>query len=1557
MQFRPTNIDLFRLLPPYFLNILDFSELMNTENIELKEFQVNFTRGYDNLFIQTADSDTLEYHEELLGLAVNPDDDLETRRVRILDRYQLTIPYTNPLLREYLNKYIGLDSWTYEENISGYFINIAIFSDSVTDILNTRMLILEMVPAHIDTLITIDDGYFFESDIFYGAAIYVDVQQSMYFDIEIPELKYKVYYHPGAPDATGTVTDNNEYDYNQQVTILDNGFIRDNYMFEGWSTEQGFPAVYFPGDIIDMPPNDLNLYAAWNEAFQVNVTYTAQPVGLVTGTTIDPNSPYYTGDEITILENGFTHTDPREVFIGWSLDDDGSTVEYLPGQVVIAGIYDIPLYPVWQIPTYRVLYNPNAEDATGDVEDLDRYEAYAPFTVQENGFDRIGYRFVGWNDTEDGTGEWYVPGAIVPMPEGGITLYAIWGEAEGDALYIRQNNAPIIPPTVIDYIKETNPAFQYTPQGQVAISPEGNYLAVSTTSTAARIMIFKYNGTSWDRITTVSGLPTTSVGQMAFSSNGEYLAFLDSSISSTPIRMLKRDDSDVYTAYNATFGDLNTASFYYFIKISNDGRKIFVVWENSSIEGIGSARYYFDTEGNGTYRSSPRIGLQGTPTGCAMDGYGIHCMMKLTNVSAYNHWVFYYDTVSGGIKYKVINTQEHVGINEKIDLSNDGESLVYGVQGNLIIRTGLEYPLGKSWEISGDLPPELPGIDFSNSIVRTLQLGGSTAYTYAVAVADNAASILWTGSQSPNLFLYKRDEPTLNNYSIIPTPAGVPSGSVQSPTISANGSRLAFAFASGTNDNRVSILRANMENVLYPARMIKYSKNGRFKVIVRRADYGTDMLEVLERTSEGYTTPWNVQSVQSGTISNVILTQAGFGMVILYDTLTSYPNNTRGLAAFYRASNATDDYDNNHTFIFISSQAMSIPKTGISDLLTQTYYIGGPGESTASSGIYSSIRVDLNPQKPRFNTTSTAMQYGIDLTPDSALGMWDNSSGNTPMKILRSIVRDNQVYNSNTAFPPTPGTDSIGIKVLEVYKGFMIVLRILQDAPYLEAYFVYNNSTTGYNYGPVPIDTNPIDSQIIDIVVSSDNRFVGLLTSVQEQKLVVYEVTGSISNSNMLVLVNNSKLVNELPEVSAGKLYGIDITDGGNALTIAHNNNATLTEYVKDNDIISLTYDKIDAKDIYNPNNNIIQTFELCPDTNRLLVVYKDEPAIYEYMFTNLNGVVWEIIGTPIVTDFVPTHLYPGKEARNIIAKRFVPGEDNLLYLKVYSRFPTDINAYPGLDAELYVDDITHEGTLIYDADNTGQIVVQRHRNEGTGGASWKYWGGTETHYALDRFVDITTNPYFNSSTGLGMSGSGVPFMYTTTMDGRYIYHLYFTSSSSGSINISKIEFMYNDTVTYPTPIVKRFELIQVASMPNYGAGTSGELYKAMIMSEIQNYILIAFNASGTTQSGLIIVNPNDVSDKSYPTLYTSLINIYAMDNTPDGRHVYVAYSNAPYLCRLTIEGRDIVNQELLTGLVTQPPTKLRVTSDGNYIICGYDNSTDLDIIKINYNYNITGGA
>lgn len=218
------------------------------------------------------------------------------------------------------------------------------------------------------------------------------------------------------------------------------------------------------GSNAGMYSNGQNLYLFGQGA--TTITYTTNPTGCpivgypvtyvggtgATGSTVDPNSPYDEGDDVTIMANNFTKNGYS--FTGWTTDvnietKDGSDY-YVAGDLIPAGkifqiyVEDIVFTANWEPITYSVRFNKNDNNATGTMSNQNfTYDVAQNLT--SNAFSNVGYVFTGWATSNNGAVV-YTDGQNVSnltAANGAIVdLYAVWSSVytlsvQADVPYVK----------------------------------------------------------------------------------------------------------------------------------------------------------------------------------------------------------------------------------------------------------------------------------------------------------------------------------------------------------------------------------------------------------------------------------------------------------------------------------------------------------------------------------------------------------------------------------------------------------------------------------------------------------------------------------------------------------------------------------------------------------------------------------------------------------------------------------------------------------------------------------------------------------------------------------------------------------------------------------------------------------------------------------------------------------------------------------------------------------------------------------------------------------------
>ena len=151
-----------------------------------------------------------------------------------------------------------------------------------------------------------------------------------------------IYYHPNG--AEGVTIEEGRYPTDSDVTIAANPFTRDGYRFIGWSEASPTAGVSRqPGDLISMPPRQLNFYAQWEEGEEALYTVTY----IVNGGTGDlDGGAYMTFTGLAVGDPMPVPVDPElegYAFDGWA----GDIPATVPGEdVVIYGTMTLIERPI-----------------------------------------------------------------------------------------------------------------------------------------------------------------------------------------------------------------------------------------------------------------------------------------------------------------------------------------------------------------------------------------------------------------------------------------------------------------------------------------------------------------------------------------------------------------------------------------------------------------------------------------------------------------------------------------------------------------------------------------------------------------------------------------------------------------------------------------------------------------------------------------------------------------------------------------------------------------------------------------------------------------------------------------------------------------------------------------------------------------------------------------------------------------------------------------------------------------------------------------------------------
>ena len=142
-----TNI--CKYYPRWFRRILDFQYLCRSEGEELRCLAEAMDQIRKNLFVQTMDEGTTAQWEAILRILPTPEEDLDFRRLRVLNRLSLRPPFTLIFLREKLDLLFGPGNYLVEVDYPNYTLYIEASVESQRYFGEVSALLSIIKPCHI----------------------------------------------------------------------------------------------------------------------------------------------------------------------------------------------------------------------------------------------------------------------------------------------------------------------------------------------------------------------------------------------------------------------------------------------------------------------------------------------------------------------------------------------------------------------------------------------------------------------------------------------------------------------------------------------------------------------------------------------------------------------------------------------------------------------------------------------------------------------------------------------------------------------------------------------------------------------------------------------------------------------------------------------------------------------------------------------------------------------------------------------------------------------------------------------------------------------------------------------------------------------------------------------------------------------------------------------------------------------------------------------------------------------------------------------------------------
>ncbi len=246
-----------------------------------------------------------------------------------------------------------------------------------------------------------------------GAGYSLDELKNAEWELELQEdgstvlkvyfnMGYKIKYNKNAKDATGEMADN---DYTKSAPTMpsekDWTFERPGYEFIGYKIENSGETFTDPQDfkeyLLGQEDREVELFAQWNPLdYHIKYNKNAEDA-----TGVMETDDYLGSDENMPSKEEWTFERRGYELVGFKIENEGDIYpadskefkEYLLKEQD----REVELYAQWNPLPYKIKYNKNAEDATGEMKDDDYLGSDETMPSKEEWtFEREGYDFTGF---------------------------------------------------------------------------------------------------------------------------------------------------------------------------------------------------------------------------------------------------------------------------------------------------------------------------------------------------------------------------------------------------------------------------------------------------------------------------------------------------------------------------------------------------------------------------------------------------------------------------------------------------------------------------------------------------------------------------------------------------------------------------------------------------------------------------------------------------------------------------------------------------------------------------------------------------------------------------------------------------------------------------------------------------------------------------------------------------------------------------------------------------------------------------------------------------------
>lgn len=153
----PDRKKLIELLSPFTKSFGEIQEIMRVEEEWMDKLEECIKKIYNNAFIEDCDEYGIKKYEDLLGILPESKDKLETRKIRVLARWNSMVPYTYRTLVQQLNILCGVNNYDIDSDLENYMISFSIYGKEDTS--EIKQQLDRILPVNIAYDVRSTEGY------------------------------------------------------------------------------------------------------------------------------------------------------------------------------------------------------------------------------------------------------------------------------------------------------------------------------------------------------------------------------------------------------------------------------------------------------------------------------------------------------------------------------------------------------------------------------------------------------------------------------------------------------------------------------------------------------------------------------------------------------------------------------------------------------------------------------------------------------------------------------------------------------------------------------------------------------------------------------------------------------------------------------------------------------------------------------------------------------------------------------------------------------------------------------------------------------------------------------------------------------------------------------------------------------------------------------------------------------------------------------------------------------------------------------------------------------